>query len=408
MSILLSNFLKQSWGRPLSHSLKIAFLPGGEDYWRGGLELLKNQIQAIKQTFGKKITTFALETRGHTKVGELADVSISLSYPRRHSASWIVRVGTNYVTHLLLNTDHIIGSVLSRNDIDAVCGLGLTCRYDGVPSLSWLSDFQHMYYPQFFTEEERRIMNESYLQMIKSSSRILLYSEAVRLDLEKFAPQYAHKARVLHPAVAIPDWAYAHDPESVVKKYSLPRKFFYLPNNFAKHKNHEIVIQAVHKLSQRGVNVVVVFDGCEDHRRPGYFGQLWRRVSELGVRDQIVYAGFLPHDDLLMLMRQSISVLSPSLFEGWGLTVTEARSLGKRVLVSDIPPFREQDPPEAIYFNPTDSLELADRMAEIWAKTEPGPDLELEANARRDTPSLLRENAERFVAIVNEVITEFN
>lgn len=390
----------------MSGSLRIAFLPAGGDYWRGGLELLKNQIQAIKQTYGKEITIIALEAVGHTEIGELADVSISLCYPRRHSASWILRVGTNYVTHLLLNNDHIIGSVLRKNNVDAICGLGLPCRYDDVPSLSWLSDFRQMHLPKFFTEEEIRIANESCLRTAKAASRVLLYSQTVRTDFQKFTPRYAQKARVLHPVVIIPDWVYTQDPESIAKRYSIPRKFFYLPNNFVKHKNHEIVIQAVHELNQRGVKVVVVFDGCEDSRRPGYFGQLWRSISELGIRDQIIYAGLLPHDDLLMLMRQSVSVLSPSLFEGWGLTVAEARSLGKRVLVSDIPPFREQDPPEAIYFNPTDQVELADKMAAIWTEMEPGPDLEMESKARMEAHVWRERNAEAFVSIVNEAVNE--
>jgi len=62
----------------------------------------------------------------------------------------------------------------------------------------------------------------------------------------------------------------------------------------------------------------------------------------------------VPREHVLLLIRQSIGVLGPSLFEGWGFGVDEARSVGKRLLISDIPAHREQNPPEAIFFNPQD------------------------------------------------------
>ena len=45
------------------------------------------------------------------------------------------------------------------------------------------------------------------------------------------------------------------------------------------------------------------------------------------------------------LIRQSLCVLNPSLFEGLGLSVAESKSIGKRVLAADLPPLREQAAP---------------------------------------------------------------
>jgi hypothetical protein len=47
--------------------------------------------------------------------------------------------------------------------------------------------------------------------------------------------------------------------------------------------------------------------------------------------------GVVPHAHVLQLMRQSLAVLQPSLFEGWSMSVEEAKSIGKRGLFRTYP-----------------------------------------------------------------------
>jgi len=49
--------------------------------------------------------------------------------------------------------------------------------------------------------------------------------------------------------------------------------------------------------------------------------------------------------------------LNPSRFEGFGMSVAESKSLGKRVLASDLGLLREQAAPGAVYFDPADAGE---------------------------------------------------
>jgi hypothetical protein len=95
--------------------------------------------------------------------------------------------------------------------------------------------------------------------------------------------------------------------------------------------------------------------------------------------------------------------LNPSLFEGFGLTGDEARSLGKRVLLSDIAAHQEQDPPKATYFNPHDFKDLAEKLSMIWRDVEPGPDVELELEARKSLVRRIHACAESFMSVANEV-----
>ena len=141
-----------------------------------------------------------------------------------------------------------------------------------------------------------------------------------------------------------------------------------------------------------------------DYRHPTYFSELLQQVSQWGIRNQIVFLGLIPRKHMYMMMRQSICVISPSLFEGFGLTVDEARSLGKRLLLSDIQPHRVQNPPRSIFFNPRDEEDLATKMKLVWVEQSPGPDPELEAEAKESLPLRIKAFADSFMSVVSEVI----
>ena len=103
-------------------------------------------------------------------------------------------------------------------------------------------------------------------------------------------------------------------------------------------------------------------------------------------------------------MRQCVCVMNPSHFEGFGLSVQEARCIGKQLLLSDLPPHREQDPPQTTYFDPHDVEALADRMEEVWDQVRPGPDSQLEAQARDEYSDRVRQFAQAFMSVVEEAM----
>jgi hypothetical protein len=129
-----------------------------------------------------------------------------------------------------------------------------------------------------------------------------------------------------------------------------------------------------------------------------------REISESQLRDQFIILGTVPRREVFSLIRQSVAVLNPTLFEGFGLSVAESKAVGKRVLVADLPAHREQDAPAAEYFDPKNVDELTQKLGRIWQEAEPGPDLNLEENARRVHPAAQRRFALGFVEIVTEAI----
>ena len=153
---------------------------------------------------------------------------------------------------------------------------------------------------------------------------------------------------------------------TVLANYNINKPFFIVPNQYWQHKNHTVLIKAVGVLLKSNVDVLVVTTGCtSDHRDPNYFQRLSDLLEEECTPESYLILGAIPYSHLSLMMRESLAVIYPSLFEGWSTTVEEAKSLGKKIILSGINVHREQSPPRALFFDPNDHLRLAEHMINV-------------------------------------------
>ena len=75
--------------------------------------------------------------------------------------------------------------------------------------------------------------------------------------------------------------------------------------------------------------------------------------------------GVIPFIDMLSLMKYSLSVINPSKSEGLSNSVEQAKALGKKVILSNIPVHKEQLSDNFYYFNSNDNRKLASLMCKI-------------------------------------------
>jgi len=270
-----------------------------------------------------------------------------------------------------------------------------------IPSAIWIPDFQHLYFPEFFTKEDLEIYSRTCVDAAHRARIVVVSSNNALSDLQRIAPDTVHKARVLSFVAQIKPEVYEADPAKAAAHYHLPQKYFFLPNQLWQHKNHRIVLQALAKASEEFPEITVVCSGgTYDHRNPNYFDLILSDIATLGLQSNFRILGRIPRSYFYSLMRQSLAVLQPSLFEGWSTTVEEAKSLGKAVILSEIPVHREQNPASAHYFNPRDAGELARIMQNLFRETAAGPNLELENRSRSALPERTRIFATAFYQII--------
>ncbi len=235
-----------------------------------------------------------------------------------------------------------------------------------IPRVLWLYDFQHLHYPSNFPIEVRQRMDRLFHENAATANRILAYSQAVHDDIQTYLPAQAHKTHRIRFVPSIPDSAWTSDPSARLAQYRLPDRFFYVPNQLYPYKNHKLLVAALAHLKTRNINASVVCSGTTIPGQEAVLTELMAQAEQLNVANQLIMLGSVPRDTVFALMRQSLCVVNPSLFEGFGLSVAEARYLGQRVLLSDLPVMHEHQVINASYFDPLNSEDLATKMELIW------------------------------------------
>jgi glycosyltransferase involved in cell wall biosynthesis len=295
----------------------------------------------------------------------------------------------------LLRSDRI--DVLSHSDF-----LGRRAR---LPAICWIGDFQHRQLPQFFKRSERLYRDRDFRLQCRHATLILLSSHDAQQALAAFEPSCVEKSRVLQFVAQPVVGPTTTDLATLQGRYGFEGPYLHVPNQFWAHKNHRLILDALAILRTSGQRVLVISTGAmEDYRQPRYFEELMIQADELGVRDSFRTLGIIPYDDLVGVMVNAVALLNPSRAEGWSTSVEEAKSLGKRIILSDLPVHREQAPPDGVYVDPDDASGLAEAMRAAWNTFDPVVEADRSSNARLALPGRIRAFAEAYQAIVLEVI----
>jgi len=229
-----------------------------------------------------------------------------------------------------------------------------------LPVIAWLPDFQHRHLRDLFSTGEYWKREIGFRSQVSSGRLMMLSSNDARNDCERFYPASAGHTSVVHFSVPVDSSVLEQDPSATALEYDLPGQYFYLPNQFWKHKNHAVVIEALHQLRQRGIDRVVATTGKQgDPRHPQYYSELQAMVASRGLQRHFRFLGLVPRAHVFGLLRGCAALINPSLFEGWSTPVEEARSLGVPMLLSDLAVHKEQMGDMAKFFAPQSASQLA-------------------------------------------------
>jgi glycosyltransferase involved in cell wall biosynthesis len=385
--------------------LTVAFAQLGAD-WHGGQTLVINAICALHKLRPGAVTVYVLGNMSATSEAYAratgADGIVAYSAPSRLSPSRIA--GAALIR--LKSRNLTLERALRQSRVQVLVAETVAWHLGRISSVGWLWDFQHLHLPGLFSPAEVARRERKFRHTMRMADR-LMATGTVERDARSFAPAYAGKIRVIRPLSLIDPTIYHRDPRAVLEKFGLPDKFFYAPGQFWTHKNHRRLFEALHVLATRGVRPHVVLTGsASDYRDPGYFRSLMQDMASWNLSDRVHYLGAVQRSDVFDLMRQTICVVNPSLFEGWGYAVDEAAGVGKRILASDIPAHRDLAPPGCEYFSPTSTDDMADKLESVWRHSEPGPDTALETAARAQLPERIEAFGTSLFNVLQEAVQE--
>ena len=248
-------------------------------------------------------------------------------------------------------------------DVLLPCSRPLPPRFP-IPWIGYLYDYQHKYYPEFFTQKELEVRENDFSHMLSTASTILVNAKSVVSDTAKFHPD-AQARLFAMPFSASPKQHWLENRPSCQQKYNIDSPYFITCNQFWLHKNHRTLFEAFKIFTEQTPNIHLVCTGATaDYRNPDYFTSLQQYIKENGLESKIHILGMIPKIDQIDLIRESIALIQPTLFEGGpgGGSAYDAISVGKRCIVSDIQVNREIEDDNTDYFSAKDPISLSRAM----------------------------------------------
>jgi len=190
-------------------------------------------------------------------------------------------------------------------------------------------DLQPFDMPENFAPSKRFYLQRSIPRTVRRAAGVIVPSEFVRQGIiDRFG--------VAADRIALAPWG-VEPPTTDVSvaevqaRYGLPRRWFVYPSFTWWHKGHGLLLRAFAQVAARDYDVVLVLTGG---RGPAD-DAVNELIVEAGLSDRVRRTGLVPRRDVLAIMRGAVALTFPSRYEGFGLPVLEAMSLGTPVLAAD-------------------------------------------------------------------------
>ena len=217
-------------------------------------------------------------------------------------------------------------------------------------------DLQHVHFPNFFRRSQIQHRNHFWRNHCKRAGLVLSASPMVTKDLTNYWGISPDKIRL----VPIPPPSRTINSEVNITNF--PSDFCIYPAVFWPHKNHLNLLKAWSKLKALGYDIPLILTGAETH----FTAELKREILTLDLFKQIIFAGHVSNEELTSLLSKAKVVVVPSLFEAMSLTVWDAQILGTAVACSNIDPFPLQVGNTALFFDPINPDDIAEKILNLW------------------------------------------
>jgi glycosyltransferase involved in cell wall biosynthesis len=138
---------------------------------------------------------------------------------------------------------------------------------------------------------------------------------------------------------------------------------FFYPALARPFKNYEVIGEAIKVLEKKGINnfqVIITIKGDENN----YAKHIFRKYESL---KKLQFVGMLSFTEVNEYYKKTDALLFPSTIETWGLPITEFKSHGKPIILSNLPYAFETlgEYEKGCFFDPLDENDLAEKMASL-------------------------------------------
>ena len=240
----------------------------------------------------------------------------------------------------------------------------LPLRMRGARTITTIHDLIPFRLP-YLTLDSKGALFRRIARALRNSDAVITVSEASRRDLAEifgYDPERIHVTYQPVPLAPLTDSERDRMERVLASKGPIrPNEYILFTGTIETRKNVRRLLEAFALIKSDIKLVLVGRDG-------------WNAPNELHslqfLKNKVVRLPFLPTDDLRPFYAGARAFVFPSLYEGFGLPPLEAMTFGVPVIASRIPALTEVCGDAAVYADPYDVDEIADRIREVLENDE--------------------------------------
>jgi len=237
--------------------------------------------------------------------------------------------------------------------------------YDVTP---WL--FPHLSSRGLIDRTVRNISKKVTPHAIMHAEAIIAISHSTKRDLVNLFKSDPQKIFVVHGGwdnSVFKPHTDSREIEGVKRKYKIVGKYIFYLGTLEPRKNISRIIEAFASLrAQEQINRKLVLAG----EKGWLYSDIFHKVEKLDLEKDVIFTGYVPQQDLPILMSGADMFVYPSLYEGFGLPPLEAMACRTPVITSNVSSLPEVVGDAGILVNPYSADEIAKAIYQVLSNGE--------------------------------------
>ena len=230
-------------------------------------------------------------------------------------------------------------------------------------SVVTIHDLGYLYYPAAYTRWAKWYLQWSTSYNARAAAHVIADSEATKSDLIEHCHATPGRVTVIYPGYD-PDFAPVRDSvrlTAVREQYQIPSTYVISVGTLQPRKNLTRLIDALAALINQGRAIHLVIAG----KKGWLYEPLFAYVQQQGLEEHLSFTGYVPQEDLPVLISGARAFVLPSLYEGFGLPVLEAMACGTPVICSNVSSLPEVAGDAAILVDPHDTAQFVQALCHV-------------------------------------------
>lgn len=210
------------------------------------------------------------------------------------------------------------------------------------------------------------------------SNRIITISNFSKKEICEVMKVRHDKVTVTHLSGSNDESIKLDNDIDVKSLYEIDSDYIIAFGSPSSHKNIVGLISAFSNLEKIHIKIKLVLVGHQHNNV-----ELNNFILKLNLLGKVTFTGFVPDDHIFPLLKASKLFVFPSFYEGFGIPLLDAQSIGVPVASSNAASLPEVGNNGALYFNPYDIKEMTDVMLRILEDNKLSSDLIREGSINR-------------------------